>query len=78
MSSSNTVGRGNVTGVTQLNIVAAPKRLELLHELVPTATAMVLLIDPTDPAVVEATTRDLQAAANNSLPDGVSRLLHFT
>jgi len=56
---------GNVTGVTQLNIVVAPKRLELLHELVPTATAMVLLIDPTDPAVVEATTRDLQAAARN-------------
>jgi putative tryptophan/tyrosine transport system substrate-binding protein len=55
---------GNVTGVTQLNIVVAPKRLELLHELVPTATAMVLLIDPTDPAVVEATTRDLQAQKN--------------
>jgi putative ABC transport system substrate-binding protein len=56
---------GNVTGVTQLNIVVAPKRLELLHELVPTATAAVLLIDPTDPAVVEATRSDLKAAARS-------------
>ena len=56
---------GNVTGVTQLNIVVAPKRLELLHELVPAATAMVLFIDPTDPAVVEATRNDLKAAARS-------------
>ena len=53
---------GNVTGITQLNIVVAPKRLELLHELVPTATMVVLLIDPTDP-VAEPIIRDLQTAA---------------
>jgi len=55
---------GNVTGVTQLNVVVAPKRLELLHELLPMATVMALLIDPTDPTNAETTTRDLQAAAH--------------
>ena len=35
---------GNVTGVTQLNVVVAPKRLELLHELLPTVTVMAILI----------------------------------
>jgi len=55
---------GNVTGVTQLNVMVAPKRLELLHELVPTATVIALLIDPTDPSGAEITTRDLQAAAH--------------
>jgi ABC-type uncharacterized transport system substrate-binding protein len=55
---------GNVTGVTQLNVVVAPKRLELLHELIPTATAMAFLIDSTDPTSAE-TTRDLQAAAQS-------------
>jgi putative ABC transport system substrate-binding protein len=56
---------GNVTGVTQLNVVVAPKRLEVLHELVPNATLMALLIDSTDTAVAESTTRDLQAAARS-------------
>ena len=55
---------GNITGVTQLNVVVAPKRLEVLHELLPTATVMALLIDPTDPTNAETTTRDLQAAAH--------------
>jgi hypothetical protein len=41
-----------VTGVTQLDVEVAPKRLELLHEMVPTATVMALLINPADPALV--------------------------
>ena len=40
---------GNVTGVTQLNVEVGPKRLELLHELVPTATIIALLVNPTNP-----------------------------
>jgi putative tryptophan/tyrosine transport system substrate-binding protein len=39
---------GNITGITQLNREVAPKRLELLHELLPTVTVMALLADPTD------------------------------
>jgi putative tryptophan/tyrosine transport system substrate-binding protein len=39
---------GNITGVTQLNGELIPKRLELLHELVPAAGVMALLVNPTD------------------------------
>jgi len=56
---------GNITGVTNLNVVVAPKRLELLHEMVPNARVMALLIDPTDPTSAETTTRDVQAVARN-------------
>ena len=56
---------GNVTGVTQLNVVVAPKRLELLHELIPTARIIALLVDPTDAAIAETNTRDTQAAARS-------------
>jgi len=56
---------GNVTGITQLAVEVAPKRLQLLHELVPTATLMALLVDPTDPAISEKTTQSVQAAARS-------------
>jgi putative ABC transport system substrate-binding protein len=55
---------GNVTGVTSLNAEVGPKRLELLHELVPTATMFALLVNPTNPKNAEATTKNLQAAAH--------------
>jgi ABC-type uncharacterized transport system substrate-binding protein len=55
---------GNVTGATQMNMEVAPKRLELLHELIPTATLIALLVNPTSPAA-EAQTREVQAAARN-------------
>jgi putative tryptophan/tyrosine transport system substrate-binding protein len=47
---------GNLTGVTQLNIEMEAKRVQLLHELVPAATSMALLINPTSPAYSEAAT----------------------
>ena len=53
---------GNVTGVTQMNVEVGPKLLELLHEMVPTATIMALLVNPANPNA-ESTVRDLQAAA---------------
>jgi putative ABC transport system substrate-binding protein len=40
---------GNATGVTQTNLEVAPKRLELLHELLPAARVMAFLVDPSDP-----------------------------
>jgi hypothetical protein len=52
-----------VTGVTQTNLEIAPKRLELLHELLPAARVMALLVDPSDPAVAEATASEMLAAA---------------
>ena len=54
---------GNVTGVTQTNVEIAPKRLELLHELLPTASVMALLVNPANPTLAEANTKELQAAA---------------
>ena len=48
---------GNVTGVTQTNVEIAPKRLQLLHELVPTASVMALLVNPANPTVAAKSTR---------------------
>jgi putative ABC transport system substrate-binding protein len=55
---------GNITGVTQTNAEITPKRLQLLHEMLPTAKAIVLLVNPTDPANAETNTREVQAAAD--------------
>ena len=54
---------GNVTGVTQLTTEVTPKRVELLHELVPTAMVFALLVNPNSPALAEVVTRASQAAA---------------
>ena len=54
---------GNVTGVTQLNVMVGPKRLQLLHELVPTASVIALLVDPTEATLAETATKEVQAAA---------------
>jgi putative ABC transport system substrate-binding protein len=40
---------GNLTGLASLNEEIGPKRLELLHEVVPTATTIALLMNPTSP-----------------------------
>ena len=55
---------GNITGITTMNMELAPKRLEVLRELVPTTTTMAVLVNPiNDPAVVETETRHAQATA---------------
>jgi ABC-type uncharacterized transport system substrate-binding protein len=53
---------GNLTGVTALFDEVGPKRLELLHELVPAATIVGLLLNATYPSA-EKQSRELQAAA---------------
>jgi putative ABC transport system substrate-binding protein len=54
---------GNMTGVTLLNVAALRKRLGLLHELVPAAAAIALLVNPSNPLQTDAETRELQTAA---------------
>jgi putative ABC transport system substrate-binding protein len=53
----------NITGVTNLNVETGPKKLELLHELMPTATIIAVLVDPTSRSLAEQFLRGLQAAA---------------
>jgi len=55
---------GNITGVSQLIVEVAPKRLELLHELIPTARVIGLLVNPTASALAQAQLRAIQSAAD--------------
>ncbi len=54
---------GNITGVSILDVELGPKRLELLHELVPTATVIAVLVNPSDPARADTIGKGLKAAA---------------
>jgi putative ABC transport system substrate-binding protein len=56
---------GNITGVSVLDVELGPKRLELLHALVPTATIIAVLVNPTDPARAETITRNMEAEGRN-------------
>ena len=56
---------GNLTGVTNLNVEIGPKRLEVLHALLPSATDFAVLVDPTGPALAEPFLRSVQAAARS-------------
>jgi putative ABC transport system substrate-binding protein len=49
----------NVTGVTDMNVEVGSKRFELLRELVPSATAFALLVNPANPTRAETVSRDL-------------------
>jgi putative tryptophan/tyrosine transport system substrate-binding protein len=57
---------GNLTGITTLNVEVAPKRLEVLRELLPQAKTFALLVNPTNVVNTPATVRDLQAAAQKT------------
>jgi ABC-type uncharacterized transport system substrate-binding protein len=58
---------GNVTGINFFNYEVVAKRLELLRELVPGATRVALLVNPTNATVTESILRDMKAAAARSV-----------
>ena len=55
---------GNLTGINLFNSELEAKRLELLHELVPRAARIAVLVNPSERPNTEATLQDLQAAAS--------------
>jgi putative tryptophan/tyrosine transport system substrate-binding protein len=55
---------GNITGVSQLIVEVAPKRLEVLHELVPTARVIGLLVNQANTALVQPQLPAIQSAAD--------------
>jgi putative tryptophan/tyrosine transport system substrate-binding protein len=53
----------NLTGATNLNVEVAQKRLELMHEVLPTATKIALLVNPPDP-LTQPISQETSAAAD--------------
>jgi putative tryptophan/tyrosine transport system substrate-binding protein len=56
---------GNATGVSLFNAVLATKRLDLLRQLIPKATAIAFLVNPRNPST-EAQVSDVEEAARAS------------
>jgi putative ABC transport system substrate-binding protein len=54
---------GNVTGITSLNTEVASKRLELLHEVVPKASTIGLLVNQANPRLAHINITEMQAAS---------------
>ena len=54
---------GNVTGVTVFAGELGPKRLELLHELLPAARKVALVVNPRTPLIMQNDIQNAQAAA---------------
>jgi putative ABC transport system substrate-binding protein len=53
---------GNITGVTNLGVALGPKRLELIHQLMPEAKILAVLLNPSHP-LAGAQSAEMQAAA---------------
>jgi putative tryptophan/tyrosine transport system substrate-binding protein len=56
---------GNLTGATQATVEVAPKQLQLLHELIPAARVMALLVNPASHSLADSNTKVLQSAARS-------------
>src|SRR5262249_18145818 len=54
---------GNVTGVTILAAVVVAKWLRLLHDLLPNAVRIAVLVNPGNPSIAKYTVQDVQKAA---------------
>jgi putative ABC transport system substrate-binding protein len=54
----------NLTGINFFNGELTTKQLELLRELVPTATRVAALVNPANATIIESTLRDLEPAAH--------------
>jgi len=54
---------GNATGVNFFNLEVTAKRLRLLHDLVPKAVRIAVLVNPTNASVAKSTVREVQEAA---------------
>ncbi len=54
---------GNITGVANISGELNAKRLELLHELVPDAGVIAVLVNPANPLNMQTTSQEVQAAA---------------
>ena len=56
---------GNITGVSNFVAVLVGKQIELLHETVPNAAVIGVLVNPTSPNLTQSTVRDAQAAGRS-------------
>jgi putative ABC transport system substrate-binding protein len=54
---------GNLTGVAAFSLELGPKQLQILHEMVPSAKRIGLLVNPDSRAIADKQTRDLEATA---------------
>jgi putative tryptophan/tyrosine transport system substrate-binding protein len=55
----------NLTGIYNLDTMVAPKRLQLLHELVPGAATLAYLVNPANPVFADIEAKQMQAAAHS-------------
>jgi putative tryptophan/tyrosine transport system substrate-binding protein len=56
---------GNATGVTVIAVALGPKKVELLHEMIPTATKIAFLVNPTNPGTIEVESPGVHSAAHH-------------
>ena len=66
-----------MTGISMITVALAPKRLELLHELVPAPAVLAVLLNPTSP-YVKPQTKDVMASARGMEASPVAKRQHRT